>query len=104
VGPALLTRLDMVTRNFRKTEPQLNAMPLSPREYIHRQVWFTPFPGEPVGDLIDGCGDDLFLFSSDYPHPEGGRDPIKRFEQSLAGARPEALSKFYSENFTAMMG
>src|SRR5262245_5879774 len=29
--PTRLVKLDQVTRNFRKSEPQLNAMPLSPR-------------------------------------------------------------------------
>ena len=101
--PPLLTRLDMVTRNFRKTEPQLNAMPLAPREYIHRQVWFTPFPGEPVGDLINACGDDLFLFSSDYPHPEGTRDPLGRFEATMEGVGEAARDRFYAGNFADLM-
>ena len=75
-----------------------------PSEYVHGRLWFTPFPTEPVGWLIEQAGDDLFLFSSDYPHPEGGRDPLGRFEESLAGAKPEALDKFYCDNFAAMMG
>ena len=73
--PTMLVKLDMATRNFRKSEPQLNAMPLTPREYIHRQVWFTPFPGEPVGAIIEQSGDDLLLFSSDYPAPRGHPRP-----------------------------
>jgi predicted TIM-barrel fold metal-dependent hydrolase len=101
--PALLTKLDMATRNFRRSEPQLTAMELTPREYIRRQVWFTPFPGEPVGHLIDECGEDLFMFSSDYPHPEGTRDPLGRFEATLAGASDAALDRFYAGNFAAMM-
>jgi len=60
--------------------------------------------GMSAGWLIEQAGDDLFLFSSDYPHPEGGRDPLGRFEESLAGAKPEALDKFYCDNFAAMMG
>ena len=39
-------------------------------------VKFTPFPGEDVGRMIKDAGEDLFLFSSDYPHPEGTDDPI----------------------------
>jgi hypothetical protein len=39
------------------------------------------------------------MFSTDYPHAEGGRDPIGRFEASLA-AHPEATrQRFFSENF-----
>ena len=102
--PTLLVKLDQVTRNFRKSEPQLNAMPLSPREYIERQLWFTPFPGEPVGDIIDQCGPDLLLFSSDYPHPEGTRDPLGRFEATMEDVSGPARERFYSGNFADLMG
>ena len=60
-------------------------------EYVHGHLWFTPFPTEPVGWMIEQAGDDLFLFSSDYPHPEGGRDPLARFEGAMTSA-PEARS------------
>ena len=54
---------------------------------------------EAVGDLIDQSNEDLYLFSTDYPHIEGGRNPIGRFETSL-GDRGEAIrDKFYAENF-----
>jgi len=102
--PTMLVKLDQVTRNFRKSEPQLNAMPLSPREYIERQVWFTPFPGEPVGDMIDQCGADLLMFSSDYPHPEGTRDPLSRFEATMEDVSGPARERFYSGNFADLMG
>jgi predicted TIM-barrel fold metal-dependent hydrolase len=101
--PAMLTKLDMATRNFRRSEPQLNAMPLTPREYVERQMWFTPFPGEPVGDLIDQVGDGLLLFSSDYPHPEGTRDPLGRFEATMNAVDVDARERFYSGNFADMM-
>jgi predicted TIM-barrel fold metal-dependent hydrolase len=97
--PTMLVKLDQVTRNFRKSEPQLNAMALSPREYIERQVWFTPFPGEPVGAIIDQCGPDLLMFSSDYPHPEGTRDPLSRFEATMEDVSGPARERFYSGNF-----
>ena len=60
---------------------------------------FTPFVFEAVGDLIDQSNPDLYLFSSDYPHIEGGRNPIARFETAL-GERSEAVrDAFYAENF-----
>ena len=31
----------------------------------------------------------LYLFSSDYPHAEGGRDPLGRFDRSLAASQPD---------------
>ncbi|MGI8491172.1 MAG: amidohydrolase family protein [Acidimicrobiales bacterium] len=98
-----LRRLDIAQDTFARTEPALK-MPLRASDYVHRQLWFTPFPTEPVGWMIDQSGDDLFLFSSDYPHPEGGRDPLGRFNSSLTGASPEAVERFYSSNFAEMMG
>ncbi|HLM64228.1 MAG TPA: amidohydrolase family protein [Acidimicrobiales bacterium] len=101
--PTLLTKLDQATRNFRKTEPKLTSMELTPAEYIHRQVWFTPFPGEPVGAIIEQAGDDLLLFSSDYPHPEGTRDPLGRFLATMDGVSEAAQDRFFSGNFADMM-
>ena len=46
----------------------------------------------------------MCLFSSDYPHVEGGRNPIKRFEASLAGASDETKRRFYGENMAELMG
>jgi hypothetical protein len=46
----------------------------------------------------------LFLFSSDYPHPEGTDDPVGRFERTFSGIDETAKEKFYSKNFEHMMG
>jgi uncharacterized protein len=102
-APTLVVKLEQATRNFRKTEPQLSAMSLAPADYIRRQVWFTPFPGEPVGDIVDQIGEDMLLFSSDYPHPEGTRDPLGRFLATMDDVTPAAQEKFFSTNFADMM-
>jgi predicted TIM-barrel fold metal-dependent hydrolase len=97
-----LKRMDIAQETFQKTEPALK-LPLRASEYIRRQVKFTPFPTEPVGWMIEQAGDELFLFSSDYPHPEGGRDPIARFESTLRETPEAAKELFYSGNFAEMM-
>jgi predicted TIM-barrel fold metal-dependent hydrolase len=97
-----LLRMDIAQETFRRTEPAL-ALPLRASEYIRRQVKFTPFPTEPVGWMIEQAGEELFLFSSDYPHPEGGRDPLGRFEASLANVSSSAKDRFYAGNFAEMM-
>jgi predicted TIM-barrel fold metal-dependent hydrolase len=98
-----LKRLDLAQRTFQKTEPALR-LPLAASDYIRRQIKFTPFAGEPVGWMIEEAGADLFLFSTDYPHPEGTRDPIARFEATMEAVGDEARERFYSGNFAAMMG
>jgi uncharacterized protein len=102
--PEMLQRLDRGARLFAKTDPNLAALSLRPSDYIRRQFKFTPFPGEDVGRLVHEVGSELFMFSSDYPHPEGTEDPIGRFEKTLADLTEDEKNRFYSKNFETMMG
>jgi hypothetical protein len=79
---------------------------MRPSEYLQRQLRVTPYPHEDAGWVIRECGDDVAMFSSDYPHVEGGRNPLKRFDRSLATADlPQAaIDKFYAHNFMDLMG
>jgi predicted TIM-barrel fold metal-dependent hydrolase len=97
--PAMLTRLDWVVRSWSKVDPYLAQLQRTPSDTLREQMAFTPYVFEDVGGLIDASSDDLYLFSSDYPHVEGGKDPIGRFEESL-GDRPVTVrDNFYAENF-----
>jgi predicted TIM-barrel fold metal-dependent hydrolase len=102
--PEFLRTLDRGQRGFGRTDPLVSSLRLSASEYIRRQVKFTPFPSEDVGRMIREAGPDLFLFSSDYPHPEGTTDPIGRFEKSFEGLSDDAKSKFYRTNFETLFG
>jgi uncharacterized protein len=101
--PSWLRRLDVAQQAFARTEPGL-SLPLKASDYVRRQVKFTPHPSEPVGWIIEQGGPELLLFSSDYPHIEGGRNPLKRFEESTAGISEAAKERFYSANFNELMG
>jgi uncharacterized protein len=97
--PSMLVRLDWVVKTWSKTDTNLRSFKRRPSEQLAQQMAFTPFVFEAVGDLIDQSNDELYLFSTDYPHTEGGRNPIVRFESSL-GDRPEPVrDRFYAENF-----
>ena len=97
--PELLRRLDWVVKHWSRNDANLQGLSRIPSEQITQQLAFTPFVFEEVGNFIDQSNPDLYLFSSDYPHIEGGRNPIARFEASL-GDRSEAIrDKFYAENF-----
>ena len=56
--------------------------------------------------MIEQAGADLFLFSSDFPHAEGGRDPVGRFERALNeyAIGEEAKDRFYARNFNELIG
>ncbi|HEY2483052.1 MAG TPA: amidohydrolase family protein [Caulobacteraceae bacterium] len=97
--PELLRRLDWVVKHWSRNDANLQGLTRTPSRQITDQLAFTPFVFEAVGDLIDQSNADLYLFSTDYPHIEGGRNPIGRFEAAL-GDRGEAVrDKFYAENF-----
>lgn len=44
------------------------------------------------------------MFSSDYPHVEGGRNPIGRFDAALVGVDEVARRRFFVDNFVDLMG
>ncbi|WP_231509465.1 amidohydrolase family protein [Nocardia sp. NRRL WC-3656] len=50
-------------------------LPPRPSEALAEHLWVCPFPEDDVHDLIDAIGADHVLFGSDFPHPEGLREP-----------------------------
>ena len=101
--PPMLRRLDQVADIWRRSEPELAAMTRTPSEQIAEQVVFTPYPFEDVASLINQSSPDLYLFSSDYPHIEGGRNPLGRFGAALEGFGEEVLEKFYAGNMARLI-
>jgi predicted TIM-barrel fold metal-dependent hydrolase len=104
--PGWMRNMDAAHTAFYKNEERLQKMSLKPSEFVKRQVRVTPYPHEDAGWIIANSGDEVCLFSSDYPHVEGGRNPIKRFEASMAAADTTEAQKqrFYCDNFVDLMG
>jgi predicted TIM-barrel fold metal-dependent hydrolase len=96
--PAMLSRLDHAVEIWQRSEPRLGTFARTPTEQAAGQLRFTPYPFEDVGWLCAQSDPALYLFSSDYPHAEGGRDPIGRFDRSLADAAAATLDGFYATN------
>jgi uncharacterized protein len=102
--PGLLRNLDHAHRSFAKFEPALKALPLLPSDYIRRQVKFTPFPFEDTTWLVEQEGPELFMFSTDYPHPEGGRRPFEIFEEAVAPFDEATRERFFWGNGAELLG
>jgi predicted TIM-barrel fold metal-dependent hydrolase len=98
-----LHHLDYGLRAFKRTEEPLRRLADKPSEYVRRHLKFTPFPGEDVGWMIDSAGEELFMFSTDFPHPEGGKDPLAKFEETLAGTSEDAKDRFYYRNMAELL-
>jgi hypothetical protein len=99
----MLRRLDHAVQIWQRSEPRLGTFARTPTEQATDQLRFTPYPFEDVGWLCAQSDPSLYLFSSDYPHAEGGRDPIGRFERSLAATGADTLDGFFAANATSWL-
>ena len=102
--PDMLRRLDHAVEIWGRSEPELRGMRRLPSEQAAAQLRFTPYPFEDVGLLCRVSDPALYLFSSDYPHAEGGRDPLGRFTKSLAGVDEQTAAGFFAGNARAWLG
>ena len=102
--PDTIRRLDHTVDIWARSEPHLGEFRRKPSEQFREQLRFTPYPFEDVGVLIRESMPELYLFSSDYPHAEGGRDPIGRFSRALAGISKSDQARFFAGNFRDLFG
>ncbi|MFQ5415763.1 MAG: amidohydrolase family protein [Myxococcota bacterium] len=102
--PSWMRQMESAFDAFARHEERLRKLSLRPSEYVERQIRATPYPTEDVGWITQQIGPEICLFSTDYPHVEGGRRPVERFERSLGDASEEVRSRFYAENFVDLMG
>jgi predicted TIM-barrel fold metal-dependent hydrolase len=102
--PSWLRQMESAFEAFHRHEERLQQLSLRPSEYVRRQIRFTPYPTEDVGWIVEQAGPEVVLFSSDYPHVEGGRKPYERFEASLGDASDAVRQAFYCDNFLDLMG
>ena len=102
--PSWLRQMEAAFEAFARHEERLRALQLRPSDYARRQVRVTPYPTEDVGWIIEQSGPELCMFSSDYPHVEGGRRPLERFAASVARLDEVTKDRFYRGNFVDLMG
>ena len=97
--PSWLKSLEYTAYNFKRRRQYSE----SPVDMAHARLKISPFAGEPVGWIIDQVGPDMLVFASDYPHPEGTNDPIRRFEAQMTECDDATMAKFYHGNMEALM-
>ena len=96
--PEMLKRLDWVSKIYGRVDESVR-FERTPSQQLTEQMGFTPFPHEDVAMLIEQSNPDLYLFSSDYPHVEGGRNPLGKFDGWLEAESDEVKDLFFTENF-----
>lgn len=72
-------------------------LPLRPAEYLQRQVRVSPLHTDPIDEVIEEVPDGMLVWSSDYPHPEGGADALKTFRALLKDSPQDKVSGFFGQ-------
>ncbi|MFT4714313.1 MAG: putative TIM-barrel fold metal-dependent hydrolase [Granulosicoccus sp.] len=104
--PASIMNLDMGVSLLGKFDQALKKLSLKPSEYFQRQIRVAPLHTENTGWILRNVSKDILMFNTDYPHPEGGKDPFGDYERSLdaVNATPDELDRFYSKNYEDYLG
>ena len=100
IGP-LARMLDMWWTNGMVTvrDKKDKHLPERPSEYIKRNVRVSVFDFEPVDEYFSMYGlDDVYCFATDFPHVEGGTDPMGKLATKLQRLGDEIMEKFFVRN------
>lgn len=97
VGP-LAEAMDIWFDEFHKRLSPVLSM--RPSEYLARNVRVTPYVFEPIDRYLARYPElvDVYCYSSDYPHMEGGKHSAKVFADRLQNADEEMREKFFWRN------
>jgi hypothetical protein len=100
-----MANMDIGVRELGKFDIALRALSMKPSDYIRRQIRVAPLHMEDTGWILRNVGKDILMFNTDYPHPEGGKDPYGAFNRSLNAVNPtdEELDHFYAKNFESYL-
>lgn len=101
--PHLLKTVDKAAALGRRGPMIGGQLPPRPSEALVEHLWVCPFPEDDVIELIDILGADHVLFGSDYPHPEGLREP-RDYVARLAGCDAGVARKVLRGNTAALLG
>jgi predicted TIM-barrel fold metal-dependent hydrolase len=84
--------------------PQIGGqLPAKPSEALAEHLWICPFPEDDVNELIDALGVEHVLFGSDWPHPEGLREP-RDYIETLSSQNETVTRKVLRGNTAGLLG
>ena len=98
--PSWLKALDYTASLFKRQRKFKDL----PSEVAKRHLKVSPFAGEPIGWIIENIGPNMLVYASDYPHPEGTSDPIRKFEATMTECDEKTMDAFYHGNMEELMG
>lgn len=103
VGP-LAERLDLWAKEMFANRFN-STLSMRPSEYMSRNIRVTPFHFEDVAMYFERYPNlaDVYCFSTDYPHFEGGQESKRVFAEKLRGLSADVRDKFFYRNATLLL-
>jgi predicted TIM-barrel fold metal-dependent hydrolase len=96
LGP-LAAYLDQIAEIYQ--DRLAGVLSMKPSEYIRRNIRVTPYRFEPLDTIIRNFGlSECYCYSSDFPHPEGGTEPIKEFSDWIKPLGQREAENFFVSN------
>jgi predicted TIM-barrel fold metal-dependent hydrolase len=97
VGP-MMESMDLLYDAFRSASPHRLKKP--PSEYVRSNVRVSVLVYEQIDLWLERYPglDDVLCFSTDYPHPEGGRAAARRLYDKVARLGDTVVEKFFVTN------
>ena len=77
---------------------------MRPSDYFRRHVRVSAFWSEPLLWLFQSAGPEVFMFASDFPHPEGSDHAVERAWRILDELPPHVITRFFSTNASELIG
>ena len=98
VGP-LMETLDMWSRVFPAVAKNC-GLTMKPSDYIRRNVRVSPFFFEDIDRHLERYPSavDVLCYGSDYPHTEGGKYSLQKFQEKREPLGGEVVEKFFVTN------
>jgi predicted TIM-barrel fold metal-dependent hydrolase len=100
VGPFV----DLLEDRIELSRRVRSALKRRPKEIFSEQIRVTPFFWEKTARQIERYGmPEIYAFSTDFPHPEGGTDPIGRMGSDIKPLGDEAVEAFFVRNAALLL-
>jgi predicted TIM-barrel fold metal-dependent hydrolase len=100
VGPFV----DLLEDRIELSRRVRSALKRRPKEIFSEQIRVTPFFWEKTARQIERYGmPEIYAFSTDFPHPEGGTDPIGRMGSDIKPLGEEAVEAFFVRNAALLL-
>ncbi len=95
VGPFV----DLLEDRMQMSRRLRDGLQRRPTEVFIDQIRVTPFFFERTARQIERYGmSEIYAFSTDFPHPEGGTDPIGRMGADIQSLGDDAVEAFFVSN------